>query len=344
MVARKLLRIINEAISRGSRKQIHKSSAFTELPSEMPMQYYDTDDILETLENAYDGDRGAVAAIKAITAPYAAAPDFSEMILVQMKAVTVSPEGRTMFLNMPPSEGYKQRQVADIYRYDGEDSSWSYVPIPSSFKVSEIKYDKGTFSFVSNDRIVSGTIDQINKVMFDIIFAEDGVMESETEKNFFKIPSTVTTQRQEKTAEENPPIHTPVGIMEFNERLQWFTTYYAEGSYSFELIIDVDSRDEVLKLLPSVQDMLARFEMVDSDAKVFAADELIELKNNAWLEDDEEPVSMTDFISRIAVESVSFDADGEFEVCYADDNLFGGHSIIVYCDRNGKPARAEMAG
>ena len=56
---------------------------------------------------------------------------------------------------------------------------------------------------------------------------------------------------------------------------------------------------------------------------------LLELKNDAWLDEDESEVSAEEFIARMELSSVSIHADGGFEFWFDDGDLFWGHSIMV---------------
>jgi hypothetical protein len=61
----------------------------------------------------------------------------------------------------------------------------------------------------------------------------------------------------------------------------------------------------------------------------FAVKELLAVKNDNWLGDDETPLSARDFVGRMTLESISFDNRGKFEFWHDDGDLFWGHSIQV---------------
>ena len=56
---------------------------------------------------------------------------------------------------------------------------------------------------------------------------------------------------------------------------------------------------------------------------------LLELKNDGWLEDGEQPLSADDFWGRVKLQSITVRADGSFEFWYDDGDLFWGHSIMA---------------
>jgi hypothetical protein len=63
--------------------------------------------------------------------------------------------------------------------------------------------------------------------------------------------------------------------------------------------------------------------------KQFAADQLLDLKNDNWLHEDEGEVSQAEFISCMTLTEVLIDESGDFTFYYDDGDLFWGHSISV---------------
>ena len=61
----------------------------------------------------------------------------------------------------------------------------------------------------------------------------------------------------------------------------------------------------------------------------YAVEQLLERKNDSWLDEGESPVTTEVFKSRMALESVTVYPDGEFEFWHNDGDLFWGHSIQV---------------
>lgn len=57
--------------------------------------------------------------------------------------------------------------------------------------------------------------------------------------------------------------------------------------------------------------------------------ELLELKNDTWLEDGEKPLTAKQFLRRMVLESITVQEDGGWYFWYDDGYLFWGHSIRV---------------
>ncbi len=60
-----------------------------------------------------------------------------------------------------------------------------------------------------------------------------------------------------------------------------------------------------------------------------AVKELLEVKNEAWLEEGESAVSAEAFRRRMILDSISIRPDGELEFSFLDGDLFWGHTIVV---------------
>lgn len=63
--------------------------------------------------------------------------------------------------------------------------------------------------------------------------------------------------------------------------------------------------------------------------KEFAADRLLSLKNDNWLDEDDCELSREDFISRMTLNEISIDEGGSFTFWHDDGDLFWGHTIAI---------------
>lgn len=76
----------------------------------------------------------------------------------------------------------------------------------------------------------------------------------------------------------------------------------------------------------------------------YAADELVSLKNESWLREDEQAASAEEFIRRMAIQSITVYPDGDFEFWFKDGELFWGHSILVSGTLTEGLQSADIAG
>lgn len=70
-------------------------------------------------------------------------------------------------------------------------------------------------------------------------------------------------------------------------------------------------------------------ELNDESARVFCASKLLPLKNETWLEDQEEPITEEEFIETLDLEGITAFSDESFSLYFDDNDMFWGHSIVV---------------
>jgi hypothetical protein len=76
----------------------------------------------------------------------------------------------------------------------------------------------------------------------------------------------------------------------------------------------------------------------------YAVQELLSLKNEAWLDDDEPTITAEEFVARMTLSSITVRAGGEFEFWHNDGDLFLGHSIQVCGNLRDGPNDADIPG
>jgi len=311
------------------------------------VSYFKSDEMLGLLRAAATGDRKAIERLREIDVPFAASPDWSEMVLVQMKSATVDPEGQVRVQNMAPDSHGRSQQGLDVYTCNALGAACSSVSLPSAFRVRAIVYRDGTFIFESDDgRSVRGAVPQILQGMRPVQFAPEGVTEQQLESSFLSIPAQVPPQPQaRKTASQNPPIvDETIGTLTFDERLQWFYTGHPGSAQLASLRIETADRGRANTLLDVARALLSDLDSIDRHCKQFAADRLLDLKNHGWRESGEVIVPESRFIASISLASVSIDSHGAITAYYQDGGMFGGHTIVIQLGVDHSPIDAELAG
>ncbi len=76
----------------------------------------------------------------------------------------------------------------------------------------------------------------------------------------------------------------------------------------------------------------------------YAVQELLELKNESWLEEDESEVAAQDFVARMTLNTIAVSGDGSFEFWHDDGGLFWGHSIVIAGSLEGGLVDADIPG
>lgn len=80
------------------------------------------------------------------------------------------------------------------------------------------------------------------------------------------------------------------------------------------------------------------------DVKRFTAKELIPLKNNTWLGENEPLADENVFMKIIELDNVLIFSDGGFEIFFIDNDLFWGHWIKVDIDHDFNISSADIVG
>lgn len=76
----------------------------------------------------------------------------------------------------------------------------------------------------------------------------------------------------------------------------------------------------------------------------YAVKQLLELKNDSWLDEDEEELSEAQFLAKMSLESIDIDESGSFTFWHDDGNLFFGHSIQISGDFANGLTQADIPG
>lgn len=78
--------------------------------------------------------------------------------------------------------------------------------------------------------------------------------------------------------------------------------------------------------------------------ETFAVAELLSLKNESWLEPDDEPLTREQFLERMSLESITVDPEENIDFWHHDGDLFWGHSIVVYANLTDGPVDTDIPG
>lgn len=71
---------------------------------------------------------------------------------------------------------------------------------------------------------------------------------------------------------------------------------------------------------------------------------MLQLKNDAWTEEDERLIGPEEFKDRMQLSSVTLDHDNEVVLWFDDGDLFFGHDILVTERLDGSLDRGEIHG
>jgi len=122
-----------------------------------------------------------------------------------------------------------------------------------------------------------------------------------------------------------------LGNLTLDRRLDWY-----EGKVDWNgntiFVFLSGELSEVDKMEKNVVSILSDQKEWDDFIKRKICDELLNLKNESWLEEGEMPLTAAEFISKISLESITVNDSDKFQMNYNDGDIFWGHAITVETD------------
>lgn len=141
-------------------------------------------------------------------------------------------------------------------------------------------------------------------------------------------------------------VHDNAGDFTLNRDLNWFEGKidWLGNPCSVNIEPDEDNNLSIEPALIILNKIIENIEKFDDKIRNFAADELLEGANEYAADDDEPPVTHEEFRKRMKIEAINFESDGSAGIYFEDDDMFWGHTIVIYTDEHGEPNEADIAG
>ena len=121
-----------------------------------------------------------------------------------------------------------------------------------------------------------------------------------------------------------------LGTFTLDRQVDWFAAEVLWCGQSVQFVFDQADADSMAQAVQTGRRLWQDEVKWDQAARAFAAEELLALKNETWLDDDEEEVTADAFSQRLSLESVTLETEGGFVLWFDDGDLFWGHTICVY--------------
>lgn len=126
---------------------------------------------------------------------------------------------------------------------------------------------------------------------------------------------------------------------------KWVDNYCGEINWcgkKASLSLNTNDETELIEILNLYKQNIKDKENMDAKLREYASQELIELKNDYWLDDEEEEMSKETFSRLISLETLSIYPDKSYTFWFEDGDIFWGHSVVVKGDFENGFERAEM--
>ena len=134
------------------------------------------------------------------------------------------------------------------------------------------------------------------------------------------------------------------GVFTLDRRVDWFCATPHWGDIRVQLTILKDKVDEMQKSLAVARALWSAQPEWQKKITDYVVAELLTLKNDTWLGDEETELTAHEFIDRMTLETISTRGDERFEFWYDDGDLFCGHAIMVSGNLKDGPDNAGIHG
>lgn len=154
------------------------------------------------------------------------------------------------------------------------------------------------------------------------------------------------TELEEIAAQLQKPVTLDVpelGTLTLVRRVNWFSGQIPWGNASVQLNLDMADADEADELIATARKIWKMQDEWERRTKEYAASQLLQLKNDSWLDEDEAEVTSQEFRERMVLESMTIHA-ADLEFYFQDGDLFWGHAILVNATHDGKLLDAGICG
>ncbi len=134
------------------------------------------------------------------------------------------------------------------------------------------------------------------------------------------------------------------GTLTLDRSVDWYTAKTVWNGHSVKLNCSVEAPDDLDEALQIARSLWRDQDGWKQRIEDFAVAELLPLKNDNWLDEDEAEVTADQFRSRMTLEAVTVYPDGSFEFWHNDGDLFWGHAILIDGNLSEGPTGADIPG
>jgi len=135
-----------------------------------------------------------------------------------------------------------------------------------------------------------------------------------------------------------------LGVFTLDRRVGWFCARTAWNGREIELNLEADQPDQLAAALQVAHALWADGATWERRIRAHAVEQLLPLKNEHWLDEDEAPLAPEAFAARMTLRSIGLTPDGGFDFWHDDGDLFRGHSIRIGGTLAAGPSSADIPG
>jgi hypothetical protein len=120
-----------------------------------------------------------------------------------------------------------------------------------------------------------------------------------------------------------------LGTLNYDSGLGGYRVLVAWRGAQVELTLEASAPNQAVAAIRHGLQLLSEQSTRAALLDEYAVNHLLELKNTTWLGEEELPLSATEFLTKLTLESFQVDSEGKFIFWFNDGGLFWGHTIQI---------------
>lgn len=300
-------------------------------------------DLMDLLDDARTGKPQELKAFIEKYSPLAAVNEEYSALLLFRHFHADFDENEIRVLNCYP-DGEHFLPGITIVTSDEDGGSQSNVYLPGQFKYKALTLQNNEVEIVTEEENIKTNVTEL----FRKLDFWDGFTKEQLD-NAFNSLCNEQYEPPKKPEVENTMIHLPtLGEFLYHEQFEWYEGNLNINGNFCNIYLHYSTPEQFEKLAAFAETQIGK--KFYKEMLLTAEKPMIELKNDYWLEEDEEteeeeqPITAEDFRQRVSIESIVFNENGSCSIYCNDDDIFWGHSIEIRVDEKGDYKSANLAG
>jgi len=244
-------------------------------------------------------------------------------------------DGKIDMLNSPDIKGGEHYPISQfgmtLVSVSSSGASSHNVILPNSLDYDKLELNGETISINHSDGITVTNFEEINSLWtLENIEASEILNRFNSLKNLVE-KSQLTEKHNEKSIDSDF-----FGQLKHNDKLDWYEVTKNGIEFSFtntkleQLNINLHKTENLIPQLKTIENRMI--------------DEMIILKNESWLEEEEKEISKEEFQKEINLYAINTYEDGSVELYYKANDLFWGHEIQTSADNKQNYESSTIVG
>lgn len=134
-----------------------------------------------------------------------------------------------------------------------------------------------------------------------------------------------------------------IGQFILNRSIDWFEGKSIWKGKNIDIFFAGDL-NKINKTESNADKILSKQIEIDKYIKQEICKELLPLKNESWLDENEEKITEEEFVSKISLDSIIVNNEDDYVMNFYDGNIFWGHCIVVEANLDGKVDYISIQG